>query len=276
MVATGPRHLPHARPRGKGKSRLNDRSTRRFRFGKGGALKRALIVSGGWEGHEPHQVAKVFKSMLEAAGYGVEQSTTLESLEDTERLKALDLFVPSWTMGKITEEQVESVSEAVASGVGIAGCHGGMCDAFRDSVLWQFITGGNWVGHPGGDEVEYVVNIRNTSSPLVAGIGDFKVKSEQYYMHVDPAVEVLATTRFPTVRWYHCANGSVEMPVIWTKRWGLGRVYYNSLGHRSDLFNAPQVRETMRRGLLWAAEGRRIATESGRSATEFTTSQQLP
>lgn len=238
-------------------------------------MKSALIVWGGWDGHEPGQVAEIFGAMLEEHGFGVEISKTLESFEDEAKLMSLDLIVPVWTMGKISKEQVEPVSRAVASGVGLAGCHGGMCDSFRESVLWQFITGGNWVAHPGGDGVEYQVEISNTSSNLLEGISDFAVTSEQYYLHVDPAVEVLATTRFPTVRWFHSANGHVDMPVVWTKRWGHGRVFYNSLGHHADIFDIPEAREIMRRGLLWAAEGKERAVADGRSADEFASTAKM-
>lgn len=238
-------------------------------------MKKALIVWGGWDGHEPRQVGDIFKEILEAHDFSVEVSDSLESLSDAGTLKQLDLIVPVWTMGKLENAYAEAVSEAVASGVGIAGCHGGMCDAFRESVLWQFITGGNWVAHPGGDGVEYTVNVRNTSSSLLEGVPDFKVKSEQYYLHVDPAVEVLATTRFPSVRWYHSSNRVVDMPVIWTKRWGHGRVFYNSLGHHADIFDIPEARETMRRGLLWAAESKRIAVEGGKSAADFASNAKM-
>jgi type 1 glutamine amidotransferase len=157
----------------------------------------------------------------------------------------------------------------------MAGCHGGMCDAFRESVLWEFLTGGTWVSHPGGDGVEYTVNVKQSSSALVAGIPDFKVSSEQYYLHVDPAVEVLATTRFPTVKWYHSPNGAVDMPVVWTKRWGLGRVYYNSLGHHADIFDIPEALEMMRRGFLWAAEGKDIAIEEGLDSSIYTSDRKM-
>ncbi|MFL7811659.1 MAG: ThuA domain-containing protein, partial [Anaerolineae bacterium] len=157
--------------------------------------REALIVWGGWLGHEPEQVSEVFERTLTEEGFSVEVSDTLASLEDVDKLKALHLIVPVWTMGEISREQVAAVSAAVSNGTGIAGCHGGMCDAFRTAVEWQFITGGNWVSHPGGDGVEYTVNIKQSSSPIVAGIDDFQVASEQYYLHVDPAVEVLATTR---------------------------------------------------------------------------------
>ncbi|MBN1935157.1 MAG: ThuA domain-containing protein [Anaerolineae bacterium] len=237
--------------------------------------RKALIVWGGWLGHEPEQVTEVFAKTLKKEGFEVEVSTTLATLEDTAKLNGLHLIVPAWTMGQISREQVVSVTEAVANGVGIAGCHGGMCDSFRESVEWQFMTGGNWVSHPGGDGVEYEVNIKNSSSPLTAGIKDFKVASEQYYLHVDPAVEVLATTRFPTVTWYHASNGVVEMPVVWTKRWGLGRVFYNSLGHHADIFDIPEALELMRRGFLWAAEGKDIAIKEGLDGSVFKSEKKM-
>jgi len=219
-------------------------------------MKKALIVHGGWDGHEPSQVSEVFRRVLVKENFEVEVSDTLDAFVDVEKLKSLHLIVPVWTMGSITKEQVTPVIEAVASGVGIAGCHGGMCDSFRECVEWQFMTGGQWVSHPGGDGVEYKVNVRSASSPIVEGIDDFTVKSEQYYVHVDPAIEVLATTRFPVVNGYHAFNGQVDVPVVWTKRWGHGRVFYNSLGHHADIFDIPSALELMRRGFLWTAEGK--------------------
>ncbi|MBT3271891.1 MAG: hypothetical protein HN368_01955, partial [Spirochaetales bacterium] len=181
----------------------------------------------------------------------------------------LDLIAPVWTMGELKNELVKPVLDAVASGVGLAGCHGGMCDAFRNNVQWQFMTGGNWVSHPGGAETEYTVNIRLSSGSLVEGIQDFKVTSEQYYLHVDPAVEVLATTKFPVAAGYHSSNRCVDMPVVWTKRWGHGRVFYTSLGHHADIFDISEARDIMTRGLLWAAEGKQVAVDNGLKASDF-------
>jgi hypothetical protein len=238
-------------------------------------MRKALIMWGGWDGHEPDKIATRFKKTLEDNGYSVEVTDTLDPLSDLERLKQLHLIVPVWTMGEIANEMVDNVSTAVGAGVGLAGCHGGMCDAFRQSTQWQFITGGNWVSHPGGDGVEYPVHVRNTSSGLLEGIRDFTVKSEQYYLHVDPAVEVLATTPFPMVNWYHSSNGHVDMPVIWTKRWGHGRVYYNSLGHHDDIFDIPEAMETMRRGLVWAGEGRQVAIDQKLDPAHFESSAKM-
>ena len=234
------------------------------------ARKNALIVWGGWLGHQPEQVAEIYKGILEAEGFAVEVSATLDSFDDLEKLKSLDLILPNWTMEADShKDRVKNVSLAVQSGVGLAGTHGGMCDMLRNNVDWQFMTGGNWVAHPGNDGTEYVVNVKQSSSPLLDGIEDFTVISEQYYLHVDPAVEVLATTRFPNPKapvGPHNTNKSVDMPVVWTKRWSLGRVYYCALGHQANIIAMPQVSEILRRGFLWAAQGKEKATQKAMTA----------
>ena len=216
-------------------------------------MKKALIVWGGWDGHEPEQVAKVFERVLKLDGFEVEVSPTLDAFKDEEKLMGLNLIVPCWTMGSITDEQAKPVINAVLHGVGMGGCHGGMCDSFRNHTEWQFMTGGQWVAHPGG-EIKYRVNITGVKHAITEGICDFDVKSEQYYMHVDPAVRVLATTKFPVADGPHVGNGPVDMPVVWTKMYGAGKVFYNSLGHHADIMESEPCLTIMRRGFLWAAK----------------------
>lgn len=214
-------------------------------------MKKALIVYGGWSGHDPQGVAELFKEILENESFAVTLSDSLDSfLED---LTVYDLIVPVWTMGSLPNGAENNICEAVAKGTGIAGCHGGMCDAFRNSTKWQFMTGAQWVSHPGNGNVTYEVMINKaSSSPLIEGIEDFTVTSEQYYLHIDPAINVLATTTF-TYPGNHTANGKITVPVAFTKRWGQGKVYYNSLGHNRSVFDIPQAKEMMRRGFLYAA-----------------------
>jgi len=232
--------------------------------------KKVLIVQGGWDGHEPELVSKRFADMLKKHGYTCEISDSLEALGSLEALMELDLIVPCWTMGEIKNEYTQNVVKAVGAGVGLAGCHGGMCDSFRQDVEWQFMTGGQWVSHPGGDGIEYTVNIAHGSSPIVEGIKDFKVCSEHYYLHVDPAVEVLATTRFPIAPYYHVSNKAVDMPVVWTKFWGNGRVFYNAIGHHDDVFKASKSAAIlMECGLLWAAQGKAYAVANRLTTDAF-------
>ena len=241
-------------------------------------MKKALIFQGGWDGHEPQLTSRRFAGLLEKNGIAAEIYDTTDCLADYEKLLTYDLIVACWTGGELKWEYSQNVSEAVARGVGLAGCHGGMCDAFRNDTNWQFMTGGQWVSHPGGDGVEYTVNIHRGTSPLVEGLEDFTVTSEQYYLHVDPAIEVLATTRFPNagVNYYHSANKPIDMPVIWTKYWGLGRVFYNSLGHHDDVFvNSPNAEILMERGMLWAAGGKEYSEKNGLTVDRYLNSAKM-
>jgi uncharacterized protein len=215
-------------------------------------MAKALVTWGGWEGHEPEKVGPMFAEWLREAGMEVTLTDSLSCFDDAEALKAYDLIVPVWTMSKIEKQQALNACAAVAAGTGIAGCHGGMCDAFRENVDWQFMTGAQWVAHPGNDGVEYGVRI-TSDDPLVAGVGDFTVKTEQYYLHVDPAVKVHAVCEFPVVEGPHSVNGPVAMPVVFTKGYGRGRVYYNALGHQKNVIDHGPAAELMRRGLFWAA-----------------------
>ena len=189
-------------------------------------MKKALIVRGGWTGHEPFQVGDILAGALRENGFEVEISETLDAFKNSENLKGLDLIVPIWTMGSIAREQLQPLLEAVKSGVGIAGVHGGMGDAFRQETEYQYMVGGQWVAHPGGDGVSYTVRIEDQEDPITKGLTDFEVKSEKYYMHVDPAIKVLATTDFD----------GVKIPITWTKHYGKGRVFYCSLGHVAQVF----------------------------------------
>lgn len=206
-------------------------------------MKRALIVQGGWDGHKPKEVADILAGALRANEVEVTISDTLDAYKDLP-LETFDLIVPNWTMGTIQKEQLQPLLAAVEGGVGLAGLHGGMCDSFRNETEYQFMTGGQWVAHPGNDTATYRVLIDGEASPITEGVEDFEVTTEQYYMHVDPANRVLATTRF----------GATVMPVVWTKMWGKGRVFYCSLGHRPDVVEMQPVITMMTRGMLWAAQ----------------------
>ncbi len=212
--------------------------------------KSALMVWGGWDGHEPCQCVEKVAPVLQAEGFDVRISESLDVYADARTMRALSLIVPCWTMGEISPEQEKGLLDAVKSGVGIAGWHGGMCDSFRNNTAYQFMTGGQWVEHPGGI-VDYTVHITKPADPIVAGLSEFEMHSECYYLHVDPSNEVLATTTF-TGEVYPWLAGCV-MPVVWKRTYGAGRVFYSSLGHVAADFDVPEVMEIMKRGCLWAA-----------------------
>jgi len=214
--------------------------------------KHALIVWGGWDGHEPGPVAAIFEEVLKGEGVSVTVSTTLDSFLDTGIMAGVDLVIPVWTMGALTGAQQSALCSAVERGVAIAGCHGGMCDAFRDATEYQFMTGGQWVAHPGNDGVEYTVRITEPDHFITRGLQDFTVCSEQYYLHTDPSNRVLAVTRFPVAEGPHSPNGPFDMPVVWTRYYGRGRVFYCSVGHNAEAVAQAETREICRRGFVWA------------------------
>jgi len=212
--------------------------------------KKVLMVWGGWEGHQPKQTVDVFAPWLAQQGFDVEISHTLDSYLDTEKMKGLTLIVQAWTMGQITPQQEKGLLEAVRSGVGLAGWHGGLSDAFRSNTEYELMTGGTFASHPGGI-IDYEVNIVNRADPITKGLSNFRMRSEQYYMLIDPSVEVLATTTFSGefVPWLK----GVVMPVVWRKLYGKGRVFNSTLGHVAADFTVPEARTITERGLLWAA-----------------------
>ncbi|MFP4157650.1 MAG: ThuA domain-containing protein [Opitutales bacterium] len=210
-------------------------------------MKKALIIQGGWEGHEPAAIAQFLAAQLELEGFEVTVADTLDVLNAADSLSVYDLISPNWTMGQLTSGQSANLLTAISGGTGLGGLHGGMGDAFRGDRKYEWMAGGHFVGHPYVGE--YTVEVRDSAHPITRGLPDaFTYDSEQYYMMIDPGITVLADTR------YIHEGRTVTMPVIWTKQWGRGRVFYSALGHKAEeLARYPAVAEMTVRGLKWAA-----------------------
>lgn len=210
-------------------------------------MKKALIAAGGWDGHQPEKFANLFKGELQRHRVEATVETSLDTLADPGRLASYDLFFPCWTMGTLTGEQGKGLQAAVKAGLGLGGIHGGMGDAFRGNLDYEWMTGGHFLGHP--HVGPYTVKVRDFSNPITEGLpASFAYRSEQYYMMVDPGVHVLADTE------YLYEGRSCTMPVAWIKTWGKGRVFYSALGHQpEELSEFPDSLKLALRGLLWAA-----------------------
>lgn len=219
---------------------------------------KALFVYGGWSGHAPEEFRDMIVPWLESEGFEVRVSDTLAVYADAEYMQDVDLIVQLWTQGRASREELNGLLTAVENGVGIAGWHGGLGDAFHDSQRYEYMIGGQWVEHPGNDGVPYRVNIIDHDDSVTAGLDDFDVVSEQYYMHVDPNNKVLATTTF-TAEHDNWIEGAT-MPVIWKKVYGKGRVFYTSLGHQPDVYDSPEALEILHRGIRWASMSKYEAT----------------
>ena len=212
--------------------------------------KNVIYVYGGWEGHKPTESVDLMVPKLRAEGANVKVFDTLSVYTNEKLMAQTDLIIQIWTMGKITKKQFEGLEKAIMNGTGFAGWHGGLGDAFRGNLMYQFMVGGQWVAHPDGI-IDYEVHVVS-DDPIVEGIDAFKMHSEQYYLHVDPGNEVLAATTFRGRESAPWINGTT-IPVVWKRMWGEGRVFYSSLGHVASDFDVPEAREIQRRGLIWAA-----------------------
>ena len=218
--------------------------------------KKALFLVGGWEGHEPQETSKFISNEIEKYEIESEIVSDLEVLNDINYLKNYDVIIPVWTMGKIDDNnwdlknsKIGNLQEAIHSGVGLAGWHGGMADAFRENTNFQFLVGSQFVCHP-GNFVDYEVVIKDNKHQITNGLKKFSVHSEQYFLHFDPSIEILAITKFD--KKFHEWIDGVEMPIAYTKTWGNGRIFYCSIGHYMKDFENLDVVKLISQGINWA------------------------
>jgi len=214
--------------------------------------KDILMVHGGWQGHKPKEYTDKIGTLLRESGATVTLSPSTAVYEDSTFLSSFDLIIQSVTMDKISDAALKGLLSAVKTGkTGFAGCHGGAGDSFRNHAAYQYMVGGQFVDHPGG-HVDYTVQITNPNDNVTQGLNGFSIHTEQYYMHVDPNVKVLATTQFSGAHddWIDGAT----MPIAWKKYYGEGRVFYFSIGHDPVLFDEVQeARTILMRGIQWAS-----------------------
>ena len=231
--------------------------------------KHIIYVHGGWKGHKPTESVDLFVPKLRAEGAIVHVSDSLGVYANKELMRKADLIIQVWTMGKITKEQFNGLRNAILNGTGFSGWHGGIGDAFRSNIQYQFLVGGQFLFHPGG-KIDHSIKIYNKKDPITKGIKDFELKkTEQYYMLIDPNIDVLAISEFTRDSYQKKNANGVEnfitgstMPVVWKKKYGKGRVFYSSIGHNLTDFDVPEVMEMQMRGFRWAAQGKYLATKT--------------
>lgn len=218
-------------------------------------MKNALMVWGGWSGHTPEEATTLIAAQLKTRGFTVTISDTLDAYLDADAMQAYDLIVQCVTMAEITPEQCTGLIEAVKSGTGFAGWHGGIIDSFRNQTEYHWMTGGQWVAHPGNLIPSQTVNIAEPDHEITKGLSDFELtNTEQYYIHYDPAVHVLCTTTFSGEHGDATLYpAGTVMPYAWTRQFGAGRVFVACWGHTDSDFTDETSLEIVLRGLSWAS-----------------------
>jgi len=226
---------------------------------------KALIVRGGWDGHRPVESTDLFVPFLTGHGYEVRVEESPAVYADAAVMAATDLIVQCVTMSEITADQVAGLRDAVAAGTGLTGWHGGIADSYRASADYLHLVGGQFVTHParaaelrvGGEEdnyLDYLVSVTDLgrAHPVTAGLPDFSLTTEQYWVLTDDLCDVLATTTHPAQAWQPW-HRPVTSPAVWTRQWGRGRIVVTTPGHSLDVLGDPSVRTIIERGMLWAS-----------------------
>jgi len=227
--------------------------------------RRALVVRGGWLGHQPVEATDLFVPHLRANGFEVDLHDSPKPYADAQYMAGVDLVVQCMTMSTIERDELAGLRAAVAAGTGMAGWHGGIADSYRDSSDYQQLIGALFACHPGkhpdertGEQsdnyVPYRVNLLPAAAehPITQGLADFDLVTEQYWVLADTYIDVLATTT-QAVRPWDEWHRPVTSPAIWTRQWGRGRIFVCTPGHRVEVLQDPTVRTLVERGMLWAA-----------------------
>ena len=222
--------------------------TLNFSFGQNLKDKNILVVWGGWDGHQPELFVKHIEKWLISENVNYKIHNGVDAYSDYEELIKYDLIIQSVTMGQINDSELNNLIKAVKNGVGFSGAHGGIADSFRNNPSYQFMVGGQWVSHPGG-KVKFTVNILDDE--LTIDLMDFELFSEQWYVHFDPNIDIIATTTF-NGKYYPEIDG-VVMPIAWKKLYGKGKIFCLTIGHDPDEFiNEENAWKLLTRGLKWA------------------------
>ncbi|MFE6736554.1 ThuA domain-containing protein [Microbacterium sp. NPDC057650] len=227
--------------------------------------RNALVVRGGWDGHHPIEATDLFIPFLRESGFEVTIEDDSEVYADAARMAEVDLVLQSVTMSKTSREAVAGLRDAVAAGTGFAGWHGGIADSFRDDSNYLQLVGGQFATHPSkhpderhGDQTDnylaYTVELTDLGRghEIMAGLDDFTLTTEQYWVLHDDLIDVLATTTHP-VQPYHPWHRPVTSPAVWTRGWGEGRVFVATPGHSVEVLQDANVKTIIERGMLWAA-----------------------
>ncbi|MED7929485.1 ThuA domain-containing protein [Nonomuraea sp. LP-02] len=227
--------------------------------------RRALVVRGGWEGHAPVEATELFIPFLEKNGFEVRRADSPAPYADASYMSGVDLIVQCYTMGTIQPDELKGLEAAIRAGTGMAGWHGGIADSYRNSSDYLHLIGGQFACHPGKhpDEregtqadnfVPYTVNLLPEAAghPITAGLSDFDLVTEQYWVLTDDYIDVLATTT-QQVRPWDPWHREVTSPALWTRRWGEGRIFVTTPGHSLDVLQHDTVRTIIERGMLWAS-----------------------
>ena len=197
-------------------------------------MKKILLVTAG-SFHPPRGGrTAVHRALARLEGFSFQQIRSLEQMPgDVDSCAALVLYYHQKT---ITAPALARLDSFVKNGGGILALHSATA-SFKDEPHYFEILGGRFTGHGAVEDFA----VRPVKSDVFAGIGEFTIKDELYLHELQPGIEVHFTAQ----------HQGQAVPVVWTFRYGKGKVCYAVPGHTTESMKHPAIQEILQRGLRW-------------------------
>ena len=210
------------------------------------AIETLLLGENRFPYHRLEKFGPYIVQMFDEDEFSIEYTTDRDVLTDG-TLEDLDVLLSAMTDNTLSTGEQDGLDEFVRGGGGFAGVHGASCLQNREdeeddgpiSTLRELL-GGHFLGHPA--QTRYRVAVTNSFHPITCDLDSFHVWDEPYRVATDEEVTVLARMDHPEFP---------DMPAVWTKGHGEGRVFYCSLGHDEHSLTNSAVAELYRRGVRW-------------------------
>jgi uncharacterized protein len=133
----------------------------------------------------------------------------------------------------------------VRGGGGLIGVHSAT-DTFHHWAAFKEVIGAEFSHHPRPSTQRVIVTDHFTLATRALP-ASFRIDEEFYVFTHDPRPHVHVLAELDTGR------GGPDRPLVWCRRLGRGRVYYDALGHFSATWHNPHQLTLMSGGITWAA-----------------------
>ena len=210
-------------------------------------------------------VERIMKPIIEEMG-GTIVCTKDASLVNAESLANYDVVV-FYTSGVLTEvgedgnpamteQGLEDLFAWIRNGGGFIGFHSAT-DSFRGDgktpTPYIEMIGGEFISH--GRQFRGTIKKVSTDHPAVASLPEsWKLADEWYLFRLlnTKTMHVIAMLEIGKERDRQKMYNIPDYPMIWCSAFGDGRVLYNGMGHREDVWEHDTFKAIVKEHILWA------------------------
>ncbi len=225
-----------------------------------------VLILTGISNHEWAATTPVLRQVLEQTGrFQVRVNEEVRG-NGSETFSPYDVLLLNYTDRQLTEgpwwddRARQAMLDYVRNGKALV-CYHASNNAFWGWDEYDKLVGGTWREtanhtpyHP------YTVKIVDAEHPITKGMRPTFAETDELYagLTLQPNIHVLATAyddpKNCGEQSKRCGTGKDE-PMMWTLKYGLGRVFQTTLGHDVRAMESPGFRLTLVRGTEWAATG---------------------